>query len=64
MKPHEPYPRDLVGHAGRAPHPHWPDEARIAVSLVLNYEEGGEACILQRRCALRIGAHRSRCRTR
>jgi putative urate catabolism protein len=46
MKPHEPYPRDLVGHAGRAPHPHWPDEARIAVSLVLNYEEGGEACIL------------------
>ena len=46
MKPHEPFPRDLVGHAGRAPHPHWPDEARIAVSLVLNYEEGGEACIL------------------
>lgn len=46
MQPHEPYPRDLVGHAGRAPHPHWPDEARIAVSLVLNYEEGGEACIL------------------
>ena len=46
MKPHEPYPRDLVGYAGRAPHPHWPDEARIAVSLVLNYEEGGEACVL------------------
>ena len=46
MQPHEPYPRDLIGHAGRAPHPHWPDEARIAVSLVLNYEEGGEACVL------------------
>jgi len=46
MKPHEPYPRDLVGYGDRAPHPHWPDEARIAVSLVLNYEEGGEACIL------------------
>jgi len=46
MKPHEPYPRDLVGYGDRAPHPHWPDEARIAVSLVLNYEEGGETCIL------------------
>ena len=46
MKPHEPYPRDLIGHAGRVPHPRWPDGARIAVSLVLNYEEGGEACTL------------------
>jgi allantoinase len=40
-------PRDLVGYGSRAPHPHWPDEARIAVSLVLNYEEGGEACVLE-----------------
>ncbi|HTL92512.1 MAG TPA: allantoinase PuuE [Steroidobacteraceae bacterium] len=40
------YPRDLIGYASRPPHPHWPDEARIAVSLVLNYEEGGEACVL------------------
>jgi allantoinase len=40
------YPRDLVGYASRAPHPHWPGEARIAVSLVLNYEEGGESCVL------------------
>ncbi len=46
MRLHEPYPRDLVGYGPRVPHPHWPDEARIAVSLVLNYEEGGEACIL------------------
>ena len=43
---HEHYPRDLIGYASRAPHPHWPNEARIAVSLVLNYEEGGEACVL------------------
>ena len=42
----EPYSRDLVGYASRPPHPHWPGEARIAVSLVLNYEEGGEACVL------------------
>ncbi len=41
-----PYPRDLVGYGSRAPHPHWPGEARIAVSLVVNYEEGGEACVL------------------
>src|SRR5262249_6914556 len=40
------YPRDLIGYASRPPHPHWPDEARIAISLVLNYEEGGEACVL------------------
>jgi putative urate catabolism protein len=46
MTANESYPRDLVGYASRPPHPHWPDEARIAVSLVLNYEEGGEACVL------------------
>ena len=37
-----PYPRDLVGYAGRPPHPHWPGEARIAVNFVVNYEEGSE----------------------
>lgn len=42
----EPYLRDLIGYASRQPHPHWPGEARIAVSLVLNYEEGGESCVL------------------
>jgi len=46
MTPSEHYPRDLIGYGSRPPHPHWPDEARIAVSLVLNYEEGGEACLL------------------
>jgi allantoinase len=40
------YPRDLIGYASHPPHPRWPNEARIAVSLVLNYEEGGEACVL------------------
>lgn len=40
------YPRDLVGYGVRAPHPHWPNDALIAVSVVLNYEEGGEYCIL------------------
>jgi len=46
VSPDAPYPRDLVGYGSRPPHPHWPGEARIAVSLVLNYEEGGEACVL------------------
>ncbi len=46
MSPHDHYPRDLIGYGSRPPHPRWPDEARIAVSLVLNYEEGGETCVL------------------
>lgn len=40
------YPRDLIGY-GRTPiHPQWPENARIAVQFVINYEEGGENCIL------------------
>jgi allantoinase len=46
MSPKEHYPRDLIGYGASPPHPHWPGEARIAVSLVLNYEEGAEACVL------------------
>ncbi len=41
-----PYPRDLVGYGASPPHPHWPNDAKVAVSLVLNYEEGGESCVL------------------
>ncbi|MEP6546076.1 MAG: polysaccharide deacetylase family protein [Gammaproteobacteria bacterium] len=40
------YPRDLIGYGSRPPHPRWPRDARIAVSIVLNYEEGGEHCVL------------------
>ena len=40
------YPRDMVGHGAHPPHPHWPGEAHVAVSVVLNYEEGGENCVL------------------
>jgi allantoinase len=46
MTARESYPRDLIGYGSHAPEPRWPDEAHIAVSLVLNYEEGGEACVL------------------
>lgn len=40
------YPRDMQGYGGRPPTADWPGGARIAVSLVLNYEEGGENCLL------------------
>ena len=42
----ETFPRDLIGYGEKPPHPHWPDEARVAVSFVLNYEEGGERNIM------------------
>jgi len=40
------YPRDMIGYGANPPHPDWPGGARIAVSFVLNYEEGGERNIL------------------
>ncbi len=41
-----PYPRDMIGY-GRAPvDPKWPGGARLALQVVLNYEEGGENTIL------------------
>jgi allantoinase len=41
-----PYPRDLVGYGARPPKANWPGGARIAVQFVMNYEEGGENCVL------------------
>lgn len=40
------YPRDLIGYGANPPHAQWPNHARIAVQFVINYEEGGENCIL------------------
>lgn len=40
------YPRDLIGYGETPPNPNWPGGARVAVQFVLNYEEGGENCIL------------------
>lgn len=39
-------PRDYVGYGQHPPHPRWPGNARVAVQVVLNYEEGGENCVL------------------
>jgi putative urate catabolism protein len=46
MSPTDGYPRDLIGYGRDPPHPQWPLNAYIAVSVVLNYEEGGESCVL------------------
>ena len=40
------YPRDLLGYGAKPPNARWPGNARIALQFVLNYEEGGENCIL------------------
>ena len=40
------YPRDMRGHGGNPPDAAWPNGAKIAVQLVVNYEEGGENNIL------------------
>jgi len=40
------YPRDLRGYGEHPPAACWPNDARIAVQFVINYEEGAESCIL------------------
>ena len=40
------YPRDMIGYGANPPDPQWPGGAKIAVQIVLNYEEGGENNIL------------------
>ena len=46
MKPDSNYPRDLIGYGRNPPQANWPGKARVAVQFVLNYEEGGENCVL------------------
>ena len=40
------YPRDMTGYGADAPQANWPNGAKVAVQIVLNYEEGGENNIL------------------
>jgi putative urate catabolism protein len=40
------YPRDMIGYGATPPDPKWPNGARLALQLVLNYEEGGERSVL------------------
>lgn len=39
------HPRNLTGYGRTPPDPQWPGGAKLAVSFVLNYEEGGEYAI-------------------
>lgn len=40
------YPRDMIGYGPQPVAANWPNKANIAVQFVINYEEGGENCIL------------------
>ena len=40
------YPRDMVGYGSNRLDVKWPNNAKIALQIVLNYEEGAENCIL------------------
>ncbi|SLN53834.1 Uric acid degradation bifunctional protein [Falsiruegeria litorea R37] len=40
------YPRNMIGYGATPPKAQWPGGAKIAVQIVLNYEEGGENCLL------------------
>ena len=40
------YPRDLIGYGSKSKKISWPNDARVAVQIVLNYEEGAENCVL------------------
>ena len=39
------YSRDMIGYGENTPDPQWPGGAKIAVQIVMNYEEGGENSI-------------------
>ncbi|PSJ58343.1 allantoinase PuuE [Kumtagia ephedrae] len=40
------YIRDMRGYGANPPDPRWPNGAFVAVQFVVNYEEGGENCLL------------------
>jgi len=46
MAPADRYPRDMIGYGAHPPHARWPGGARIALQIVLNYEEGAESSVL------------------
>jgi putative urate catabolism protein len=40
------YPRNMNGYGRATPDAGWPGSAKVAVQFVINYEEGGENCVL------------------
>ena len=39
------YPRNMVGYGKFPPKVEWPNQAKLALQIVLNYEEGSENCV-------------------
>ena len=46
MNPDYDQARDFVGYGEKSLNPQWPNNAKIAVSFVINYEEGGERNVM------------------
>ena len=40
------YPRDMIGYGAKTPIIKWPNEEKLALQIVLNYEEGSEKSVL------------------
>ena len=40
------YPRNMIGYGNNLPKVVWPNKAKLALQVVLNYEEGAENCII------------------
>ena len=40
------YPRNMIGYGAKTPSIKWPNGAKLALQIVLNYEEGSESSIL------------------
>jgi len=40
------YPRDMIGYGSKNFQVVWPNNAKLALQIVLNYEEGAENCVL------------------
>ena len=40
------YPRNMIGYGAKTPSIKWPNGAKLALQIVLNYEEGAENCVL------------------
>ena len=40
------YPRNMIGYGSKNFKVVWPNKARLALQIVLNYEEGAENCVL------------------
>ena len=38
--------RNMIGYGSKQPKVSWPNNARIAIQIVLKYEEGAENCVL------------------